>query len=151
VGQLRTQRLDSASQSSSRVPPGTSSTSREKGAGRTLRHDRSTAELVTGTSSRGGSSLLRRNVMIEPSEYGRRVADSTDSRENAYSDARYAGLLYLGDNTTICPEAGNKGWLEGHKKTKPIFWTNAHPAELEDTMRKAHQACIPPRYTESDV
>jgi len=43
---LRTQRRGSASQGSSRVPPGTSSTSREKGADRTSRNNRSTAELV---------------------------------------------------------------------------------------------------------
>jgi len=82
------------------VPTGTSSASREKGTGRTLRNDRSAAELVTGTSSKGGSSLLRRNVVIEPSEYGRRVADTTGSRENAYSDARSAGLLSLGKYVT---------------------------------------------------
>jgi len=87
----------------------------------------------------------------EPGEYGRHAADATDSRENAYSDARSAGLLYLEDNATVYPEAGNKGWLERHKKTKPIFWTDTYPADLVDTMREAHLACIPPRYTENDV
>jgi len=89
--------------------------------------------------------------VIEPNEYGRRAADATDSRENPYSNARSAGLLYLEDNATVYPENGNKGWLERHKKTKPVFWTSAYPAELEDTLREAHQACIPPRYTENDV
>jgi len=42
--------------------------------------------------------------------------------------------MYLEDNTTIYPEAGNKGLLEGHKETKPIFWTSTYPAELEERL-----------------
>ena len=41
--------------------------------------------------------------------------------------------------------------MDRHKKTKPVFWTDTYPADVDDTMREAHQACIPPRYTENDV
>jgi len=106
---------------------------------------------AVGNSSRGGASLTRHNAIVEPNEYGRLAADATDSREDAYRDARSAGLLYLEDNSTRYSEEFNKGWLLAHDKTKPVFWTSIYPADLEDTMREAHQACIPPRYAESDV
>jgi len=60
-------------------------------------------------------------------------------------------LLYLEDNSTRYSDAGNQGWLDAHAKTKLRFWTNEFPAEIEDTMREAHRACIPPRYAESDI
>jgi len=148
MGQLRTQRRGSASQGSSRVPPGTSSTSREKGADRTLRNNRSATAIVTG---RAKASLTRHNKVVEPNEYGRREADATNSRDNAYRDAQSAGLLYLEDNSTRYSEAGNQGWLPAHAKVKLSFWTDESPAILEDTMREAHRACIPPRYAESDL
>jgi len=47
--------------------------------------------------------------VIEPNEYGRRAADATDSSENAYRDARSAGLLYLENNSNRYSEAGNQG------------------------------------------
>jgi len=113
---------------------GRSSTSREKGADRTSRNNRSATAIVTGSSSRVKTSLTRHNIVVEPNEYGRREADATNSRDNAYRDAQSAGLLYLEDNSTRYSEAGNQGWLPAHAKVKLSFWTDESPAILEDTM-----------------
>ena len=111
----------STASNNSLVLSGTSSNNRENDADRTSRNSRSATAIVTGSSSGARVGLTRHNAVIEPNEYGRRAADSTDSRENPYSDARSAGLLYLENNTTVYPESGNKGWSESHKKTKPRF------------------------------
>jgi len=76
---------------------------------------------------------------VEASEYGHRAADATDSREDAYRDARSACLLYLKDNFTRYQEEGNEGWSPTLANAKSVLWTSTYPADLEDTMNEAHQ------------
>jgi len=47
--------------------------------------------------------------------------------------------IYLEDSSTRYQEEGNKGWLPEQTKAKPVFWTSTYPANLEDTMKEAHQ------------
>ena len=101
-------RVPPGTSSNSRVLPGTSSNNRENDADRTSRNSSSAIAIAPGSSQRVRASLTRHNAVMEPNEYGRRAVDPSDNRENPYSDARSAGLLYLENNATVYPENGNR-------------------------------------------